>query len=391
MDDWQKEVYKSAVEVDGMSHEEAVAFVAVHMPTPLSPPVSSVSLNRSTPLTNDTTTHTTQGDTPPSRSNQPTTISDRPSILNGLSFDEMEWRVRHKKPLTWTVPGMVPDGLSLLAGPSKAGKSFMCLDIALAVAAGSTALDHIVCEQGDVLYLAGEDTERRIIERIQMRLSHPDLYPRDHLTVVAQEHAAERGADALAKAWVEYVDNPRLLIIDTKARLLDGRRNQRDAGYQSDYNGLTPIHDFAVRNDFSLLVVTHTNQARQEDGDDWFNKIQGTTGIVGVADGAILLDVKRGAKEGVLRVAGRDMEETEVGLYRAGPWWGVMEGGARNGQGDRTIQIREFVLSQELPVTPAQVAEKLDVSMQTARTYLTRLKERGQIATYGRGLYGKPS
>lgn len=383
MDDFQQAVYDTAVREDGMSHEEALAFVAQHAPS-FSPPVSSVSLSPSDPSLNDTTTHTTQRESKG--------VRDKPSLLAGLSFDEMEWRVKHKKELTWTVPGLVPDGLTLLAGPSKVGKSFMCLDIALAVAAGSTALDHIVCEQGDVLYLAGEDTERRIIERIRMRLPHPDTYPRDHLTVAAQEHANARGPGALAKAWVEYVDNPRLLIIDTKARLLDNRPGISDKrAYNADYQTLAPIHDFAVANDFSLLVVTHTNQMKLEEGDDWFNRIQGTTGTVGVADGMILLDVKRGAKEGALRVAGRDIEDTEIGIYRAGPWWGVMEGGARNGQGDRTIQIREWVLSQELPVGAAEVSEALGFPVQTARTYLTRLKDRGQIAQYGRGKYGKPA
>src|SRR6516165_6488330 len=60
-------------------------------------------------------------------------------------------------PLNNVVPGLIPEGLTLLAGKPKVGKSFMCLDVALAVAMGGGCLNH-QCEQGDVMALFLEDT-----------------------------------------------------------------------------------------------------------------------------------------------------------------------------------------------------------------------------------------
>src|SRR5258708_18107521 len=39
----------------------------------------------------------------------------------------------------WAVPGLLPEGLTLLAGAPKVGKSWLCLGLALAVAAGGRA------------------------------------------------------------------------------------------------------------------------------------------------------------------------------------------------------------------------------------------------------------
>ena len=67
----------------------------------------------------------------------------------------------------WAVAGLLPAGFSVLAGKPKLGKSWLGLDIALAVALGGVALGSIHVSQGDVLYLALEDTTRRLQTRIR--------------------------------------------------------------------------------------------------------------------------------------------------------------------------------------------------------------------------------
>jgi AAA domain-containing protein len=65
-------------------------------------------------------------------------------------------------PIKWIVPGYLAEGCTLLAGRPKLGKSWLALDIGLAVAAGRYVLGEILCEAGDVLCLALEDNERRL-------------------------------------------------------------------------------------------------------------------------------------------------------------------------------------------------------------------------------------
>ena len=59
--------------------------------------------------------------------------------------------------MCWAVVGIIAEGLTLLVGPPKLGKSWFALNIAVAIAAGGKALGRIGVEGGDVLYLALED------------------------------------------------------------------------------------------------------------------------------------------------------------------------------------------------------------------------------------------
>lgn len=291
--------------------------------------------------------------------------------------------------IRWAVPGLIPDGLTLLAGPSKAGKSFMCLDIAVAVATGASALGHLVAEEGDVLYVAAEDIPRRLRERMLMLVGHEENFPWDTLTLVPQPIPGSPAM--LAKEWVETARNPRLLIIDTKARALDPFRQEnrfdKRSGYNVDYDSMSRLHDFANQHGFSLLVVTHTNQMRLEAGEDWFVKIQGTTGIPGVADGVILLDAKRGDPEGTLRVAGRDIPDNDMTVRRVGPWWQITDGEPRGRLGDRSVAIRDYVYERGEPVSNTDIAEKFGMSAKSVATYMNKLKGT-QVQHLGRGLWG---
>ena len=71
-------------------------------------------------------------------------------------------------PIRWVVPGYVPEGLSILAGRQKLGKTWLALDWAIAVAYGGMAMGAIDCEQGDVLYIDLENGHRRIQGRINI-------------------------------------------------------------------------------------------------------------------------------------------------------------------------------------------------------------------------------
>lgn len=229
----------------------------------------------------------------------------------------VEYAASKKEP-TFVVDGLLPTGLSILAGASKIGKSFMALDIGFGVAAGAPVLGSMVCEQGDVLYLALEDTATRLTARLDGLDPDRASWPRDALTIYPMDALDGAQPGWLAKVWAESVENPTLVIIDTITRF--GGLGER-SGYAAEVQWMSKFHDFATRHEVALLGLTHTNQMKLEEGDDWFNKISGTTGIIGTADNVMLLDVKRGETEGMLRVEGRDMDPTEYAIRKVGPWW----------------------------------------------------------------------
>ena len=66
------------------------------------------------------------------------------------------------QPIRWVVPGYVNEGLSILTGRPKLGKTWLGIDLAIAVSCGGAAMGSIICEQGDVLYIDLENGRRRI-------------------------------------------------------------------------------------------------------------------------------------------------------------------------------------------------------------------------------------
>ena len=68
-------------------------------------------------------------------------------------------------PVKWIVPGLLPAGLALFAGPSKAGKSWLTLWLCLQVAQGKPVWGREI-EPRTVLYLSLEDTLNRLQDRL---------------------------------------------------------------------------------------------------------------------------------------------------------------------------------------------------------------------------------
>src|SRR6185312_11910722 len=70
----------------------------------------------------------------------------------------------------WIIPGLLPEGVTLLAGRPKAGKSCLALDLALALAGTMPALGELPTAQGDVLFLGLEDSLRHMYNRTMKQL-----------------------------------------------------------------------------------------------------------------------------------------------------------------------------------------------------------------------------
>jgi AAA domain-containing protein/FaeA-like protein len=292
--------------------------------------------------------------------------------------------VAGKPPTKWVVDGLIPEGLTVFAGASKLGKSFVCLDMAAGIAAGDQVLGGMIPEPGDVLYMALEDTSRRLMERLHMREPDRGDWPWDRLTLVTQDLRDGQPLGDLMLQWIEEVDKPLMVIVDTITRF--GGQSQSRSGYSADVDWMSKFHNAAVSNGIALIGVTHTNQMKLEEGDDWFNKISGTTGIVGTADQVMLLDAQRGEPEGLLRYAGRDIEEGALTMRRVGPWWQATDQ-LRGRRGDRSVSIVDWVIQAGTEVTTREVADQFQMTSDKASVYLGRLVKNGLIRRVRTGVY----
>jgi RecA-family ATPase len=112
------------------------------------------------------------------------------------------------------VPGVLPEGLTILAGKPKLGKSWLALDMALAVAAGGDVLGR-ECIQGAALYLALEDNQRRLqrrLNRVEPHLSWPF-----DLELHTQWPRLDQGGQKAIRDWITTHENAKLVIVDTLA------------------------------------------------------------------------------------------------------------------------------------------------------------------------------
>src|SRR5918995_3091979 len=119
--------------------------------------------------------------------------------------------------IKWIVPGYLAEGCTLLAGRPKLGKSWLALDIGLAVAAGRYVLGDILCEPGDVLALCLEDNERRLQRRIAKVLGALGAGWPERFTYATEWPGANDGGLDMIRDWIERADNPRLVIVDVLA------------------------------------------------------------------------------------------------------------------------------------------------------------------------------
>ena len=203
------------------------------------------------------------------------------------------------------IDGLLPAGTYLLAGAPKIGKSFLVLQMAYQVSMGTPFLG-FSSRQGTVLYLALEDT----CERLQKRLAQMTEQDSEHLILSVFSETLDEGlTERLSDFWSEHTDTV-LIIIDTLQRVRG--RTPDNGSYAADYDTLARLKEFSDTFGVTVLVVHHT---RKEGAEDVFNMISGTNGLMGAADGALLLHKdKRTASDAVLEVVGRDQPQLRLHL-----------------------------------------------------------------------------
>jgi hypothetical protein len=306
-----------------------------------------------------------------------------------------EWLDRQTfPPLKYAVPGVIPEGSTLLVGPPKIGKSWFVLACALATAAGGRALGVLPVESRPVLYLALEDGDRRMQDRCRTLLCG-DPIPADfeYLTKVQPGQVI-----ATIAAWMaRYPDAAPLVILDTLGKVMPPAWPGESA-YQRDYRIGSALKGVVDDHPGAALVVNHHD--RKAGSEDFVDSVSGTHGLAGAADTVVILTRPRLEEAGVLKVTGRDIAEGEYAVtFKADSAWqldGATLADAAGkaavvrttaGVGDRLAEVIAYVAKWPAGVRPADVAKDLDIDPRTAATYLGRAVSSGRLHKPARGLY----
>ena len=205
---------------------------------------------------------------------------------------------------SFCIETLLPEGISMLGGAPKIGKSWMVLDIGVRVSKGEP-IWNLPTKRGTVLYLALEDSLARIQERL-CKLT--DDAPGNLFFAIAAGTLADDLCFQIEQFISEHRDTV-LVIIDTFQIV---RTNGIDTSYANDYDEVRKLKALADKMKISLLLVHHL---RKQGDSDPLNKLSGTTGISGAMDAVFILDVsKRHARGATLFCTGRDIESREMEL-----------------------------------------------------------------------------
>lgn len=287
----------------------------------------------------------------------------------------------------WVVPGYLPEGLTLLAGRPKMGKSWLGFGLALAVASGGAAFGKVRVEPGEALYLALEDTPKRLQSRLGMML-HGEPAPDGLHLACAWPRLNEGGLQHL-EAWLDEHQEARLLIVDTLQKLRPPHDGSRGL-YEQDYAALAGLKALADRHGVAVLVVHHLRKGSSEDP---LEEVSGTTGLTGAADTVWVLRRDRGRMDATLFITGRDTEEQETALQfdaSLGLW--CLLGSAEEYRLSRERQAVLDVLREAgEPLGPKAIAEALGKKEANIRFLLTKLVQEGAVRRVGYGQYTIPT
>lgn len=276
---------------------------------------------------------------------------------------------------------IIVEGLTLLASRPKIGKTWLALDVAIAVDQARYCLGDIQCEQGDVLFLALEDNKRRMQRRLTKLLGiNKAAWPR-FSCAHTWPRANNGGLDRIRQWIAQHEKTARLVVIDVLARF----RKLAPPGKQSydlDYEAIAELQKIASDTGIAILVIHHT---RKGEADDPLDAVSGTLGLAGAADLVLVIDKKA---DGVrLYGRGRDVDEIDKAMIfnRDTCRWTIL---------GETADVRRSKERQEIldvlaagPMTLKDIAISYGKSVKTVFTLLEKMAAKGEVTRVSRGVY----
>jgi hypothetical protein len=302
------------------------------------------------------------------------------------------------QPLSWTLKGILPEGVTILSGDPKIGKSWLVYQACVAVAAGRPLWPGRPPEEtGEVLLLALEENERRLKRRLDKLQEHfwaasgksapdgvtfsvPEL---SNLHYVTEWERAEAGVQRLS-AWMHAHPNTRLVVIDTISAFRKTDPGRKSA-YAIDYEVGELFKPLARQFHAAIVLVMHNRKMSAEDP---FQLVSGTQGMTGGVDNVIVMRRERGRMDAALFVDGRDIEEQqELALTFSDGFWHSSGSVAEAKRSQSREEILGAIKFLGLDAKSKRIAEQLESKEYGAvRRMLTKMVHAGELKNEG-GIY----
>lgn len=289
--------------------------------------------------------------------------------------------------IAWAIPGLLPEGVTLLGGKPKKGKTYLAMTIALGVAGGWSVLGRPASPPGRTLFLGMEEPRPGMRVRLRIMLGTtecPDLF-----SWFGECSPILNGGLEELEDWVR--DNPqaRLIVIDTLERVRS--ENSGSNIYSFDYKSITPLKLFAERHHLSVLIVHHL---RKGSSNDPMEEFSGSLGLTGSTDCNMVLHREPNSPLGKLYIVGNYVDEQEIPLiFTEKRTWELSNGEQEppKALSPERLAIINVLRQEGRPLAPLEIAQRLgEKKSARVRSLLYEMKD-GQVFETEKGYMLMPT
>jgi hypothetical protein len=286
------------------------------------------------------------------------------------------------EPLRWAIPEMIPEGLTIFAGGPKTGKSWMAMHMAIAIASGGRIFGQIPVERGEVLYLALEDSYRRLQDRL-LKCLQGEAAP-DGLYLVTYWDLLGEGFTEALDEWLGVHPDCRLVIVDIFEHVRP--KNKKDKPeYQEDTAVMKSLQEMPREHRVAMVLIHHTRKTPSLDSVD---TVHGSQGITGGVDTVLVLQRRRDQKNAILHVVSRECDTVSKAMEWDGVLccWKLLGDANMNKLSAEREEIRCLLQHAKTDLGPTEIAGALGMNPGAVRYLLGQMVSDGQIT---RSHYGK--
>lgn len=293
--------------------------------------------------------------------------------------------------IKWAVEGIIPEGLTILAGRPKFGKSWLMLGLSYAIATGGQAWSFGETQKGTVHYLALEDSERRIKDRILNMEGYFDTYPDNLFIYTDFPRIGEGFVREVGRILVEHPDTA-VIIVDTLQKIRPMSNGGKRNLYQAEYEDYERLQKFSIKHGVPIICVHHTRKGSPGRITNPMDEMSGSSGIQGVAD--TLIVCVRDGNTGVMHVTGREVNEEDYPLefIKSNMTWQLSPPEAQ--QIDTSGMMLSDFFKTHAEITAKQAAETFNLNERRAREKLANFVDIGKLIisrTEGRKKFFSPT
>ena len=307
------------------------------------------------------------------KNNKFNNLFDKIITYDGLSKTELP------EP-NWIVSDILTDGLTILGGKVKTGKSFLLLNLAIDIAYGGKVFGKFQSKQSNLLYLGLEDTWRTLKKR------GLDIIPElpSNMDIITEWPMGKEGREAIQE-YLKLKPETSCIIVDTFPKVSDIEKNNNQ--YIAEYKETSYWAEIAREHNISIITSYHLR--KHEENLDPLDLLNGTTGLSAGADNVwILHGKKKGSSDAFFYQKGNETEELEIALkFENKKWLYLGDADEYKGSQQENELLNSF--DNDEYINTKNVCERLEINGNYSKQLIKRCYEKGLLRKEGRGQYTK--